>query len=89
MPDRKIAIVINDHTVGVMDEAAEIWPELAGNRSALFRKVAADWQRNRKENGGRSTRIERRILALEAEIAGLKTMIQELKHDPTDYTDHA
>ena len=87
MPDKKIAIVINDYTVGVINEAAEIWPELAGNRSALFRKVAADWQRNRKENGGRSTRIERRMLALEAEIADMKRMLQEMR-DGNRY-DHA
>ena len=89
MAKLKRAFSVNQFTIDTIDEAGTIWPEFAGNRSALLCKVVADWQRNREENGGKSTRLEKRMLALEAEIADLKRMIEELKHDPTDYTDHA
>jgi hypothetical protein len=66
MPDAKIAIVINDNTLEAIAQAEETWPEQKGNRSALIRKIAADWLRNRQDNSKRASlaRIEEQIAAL-------------------------
>lgn len=63
MPDPKIAITINQDALDTLDEAAQAWPELAGNRSALIRKVLADWRHNREQNSKRGAlkRIEENL----------------------------
>lgn len=61
MPEVKATFSLNEHIMGIVDNAGRnIWPEFAGNRSALMRKIIADWDRMRNEGGGgRMARIER------------------------------
>lgn len=73
MQELKIAIVINDNTLEAITEAEETWPELKGNRSAIIRKVMADWLRNREENSKYAAlkRIEKKVDALMEVIQGM------------------
>lgn len=67
MPDTKIAIVINDSTLRALTVAEETWPEQAGNRSALIRKIAIDWLHNKQDNSKRASLV--RIEAMLNEYA--------------------
>lgn len=62
MAESKISISLNEHTVGILAKANEMWPELSGSQSVIIRKIIADWDRLR-ENGGRSERMERKVEA--------------------------
>jgi hypothetical protein len=44
-----------------MGRAENLWPEFQGNRSALIRKILADWDHIRNEKGGRTERLEKRM----------------------------
>jgi Arc/MetJ-type ribon-helix-helix transcriptional regulator len=59
--DERITVRLNEYALQVLGKAAAIWPEF-DNRSELVRKVIADWDRLRNENGGGRTA---RIAALE------------------------
>ena len=47
-----------------------MWPELAGNRSALLGKIVADWKRNR-EGDSKSGSLKR----IEAQLAGVGAVV--------------
>ena len=51
MSEFKIAIMVDQHTLDVLEEkAGEKWPHFANNRSALIRNVIADWGHNQESN---------------------------------------
>lgn len=79
MSDYKVAIVINDHTLEAIAEAESTWPELKGNRSAIVRKVMADWLYNRQGNSKRAS-----LSRLEESVEEILSILKGGQHD----TDH-
>lgn len=80
MPDTKIAIVINDSTLRALTVAEETWPEQAGNRSALIRKIAIDWLHNRQANSKRASlaRIEEALRGYAEQAGAVGDFVQAL-----------
>lgn len=75
MPKTKKAFSMNQFTIDIIDGAGEVWPELAGNRSALLGKIVADWKRSREENSksGSLKRIELQLV----NVGDVLTVIDE------------
>lgn len=61
MAEPKTAVSLNQHTLEILARAELLWPEFSNNRSAIIRKIIADWDRNRNEKGGRTERLEKRM----------------------------
>lgn len=61
MAEPKISITLNQYTTDILSKAEEMWPELSGNQSAIIRKVVADWNRLRCENGGKTAQTNARL----------------------------
>lgn len=80
MPDTKIAIVINDSTLQALAVAEETWPDQAGNRSALIRKIAVDWLHNKHDNSKRASlvRIEAMLQAYTEQAGAVGDFVNAL-----------
>lgn len=77
MPEVRITVSLNQHTLDILDDAGvNLWPEFGGNRSALVRKVASDWHRMRTENGGGRTA---RITALEHDSSVMQERMHQIE----------
>lgn len=61
MAEPKTAISLNQYTLEILDRAEVLWPEFSGNRSAIIRKIIADWDRNRNEHGGKTSQTHYRL----------------------------
>lgn len=79
MTEIRTTVRLDGHTTQILDKAAGIWPEHATNRSELLRQIAADWDRIRKENGGRTAQLVRRLEAQEEQIALQRLEMIEMK----------
>ena len=75
MPKTKKAFSMNQFTIDIIDEAGEVWPELAGNRSALLGKIVADWKYNREGDSKRGSL--RRIEEMLTNVDGVVTVIDK------------
>lgn len=71
MPKIKRAFSMNQFTIDAIDAAGEVWPELAGNRSALLGKIVADWKYNREGDSKRGSlrRIEEQLVNVDGVLA--------------------
>ena len=70
MPKTKKAFSMNQFTIDIIDEAGEVWPELAGNRSALLGKIVADWKYNREGDSKRGS-----LKRIEEQLAGVGAVV--------------